>query len=188
GDSFYEVCKWIANTNINWDGYSLLNECNVAAMIQYQRLTVRNMTNALLPFLMDVLSEKCQEFLLAKAVECIDVKALYSLEADAIQDLVELNMHSSAHEELDWLIKSDLLELIRVKDRLRTSTIPFSILLHNEFELREIVELRYTVPPPLTVFDLISIAELRRKAEGSRFINRDHFLWAFDERGCGTCF
>lgn len=72
-----------------------------------------------------------------------------------------------------------------VTDRLTTSSMPFSLLLHNEFEMKEIVELRYTVPPPLTVFDLISIAELRRKAEGSRFINRDHFLWAFDERGCG---
>lgn len=158
GDSFYEVCKWIANTNINWDGYSLLNECNVAYMLmfynsnscaymkpfedyiargleiekspidddieeaikkakQYQRLMVDEYTFLLLEIFRDKLSEKCQEFLLAKAVECVDVKALYSLEADAILDLVELNMHSSAHEELDWLIKSDLMKLIRVKKK-----------------------------------------------------------------------
>lgn len=32
----------------------------------------------------------------------------------------------------------------------------------------------------------IEVAEVRRKAEGTRFINRDHFVWAFRESGYGT--
>ena len=158
---------------------------------------------------------KCQEFLIAKAVEIIDIETLYSLDAHSLSFIIEWpDSKRSPHEEFDSLLKFHLfnitlwrkrmvclfgwavfthsnicsflsvkfptiiiLFMFQVKENVDDATFPFTYLLVH---WNNIMPLRGH-------FDyFIEVAELRRKAEGTRFINRDHFMWAFRERGYGT--
>jgi hypothetical protein len=70
-----------------------------------------------------------------------------------------------------------ILFMFQVKDDVNDVLFPYAYLLLNVNNML-----------PLCGYcdDFIEVAELRRKAEGTRFINRDHFMWAFRERGYGT--
>ena len=52
---------------------------------------------------------KCQEFLIAKAVEIIDIETLYSLDAHSLSFIIQWpNSKRSPHEEFDSLLKFHL--------------------------------------------------------------------------------
>ncbi|XP_057546647.1 uncharacterized protein LOC130825435 [Amaranthus tricolor] len=123
---------------------------------------------------------KCQEFLIAKAVEIIDIETLYSLDAHSLSFIIQWpNSKRSPHEEFDSLLKFHLFNFTQwrkemVKNNVNGVLFPFSYLLMNWDNM---------LPLRGNFDDFIEVAELRRKAEGTRFINRDHFMWAFRERG-----
>ncbi|XP_057546653.1 uncharacterized protein LOC130825436 isoform X3 [Amaranthus tricolor] len=143
------------------------------------RLSVDQYTDLLIEMFTDR-DMKCQEFLIAKAVEIIDIETLYSLDAHSLSFIIEWpDSKRSPHEEFDSLLKFHLFNITlwrkrMVKENVDDATFPFVYLLvhwNNIMPLRGHFD------------DFIEVAELRRKAEGTRFINRDHFMWAFRERG-----
>ncbi|XP_057546645.1 uncharacterized protein LOC130825433 isoform X2 [Amaranthus tricolor] len=153
------------------------------------RLSVDQYTDLLIEMFTDR-DMKCQEFLIAKAVEIIDIETLYSLDAHSLSFIIEWqdsersfiewqDSEWSPHEEFDNLLKFYLFKIILWRKRMVKYNVngvffPFSYILVN---WNNIMPLRGHFD------DFIEVAELRRKAEGTRFINRDHFMWAFRERG-----
>ncbi|CAO2826295.1 unnamed protein product [Amaranthus hypochondriacus] len=147
------------------------------------RLSVDQYTDLLIEMFTDR-DMKCQEFLIAKAVEIIDIEALYSLDAHSLSFIESFMIEwqdskRSPHENFDSLLKFHLFKINlwrkeMVKDDVTDVLFPYAYLLLNVNNML-----------PLCGYcdDFIEVAEFRRKAEGTRFINRDHFMWAFRERG-----
>ncbi|KMS64530.1 hypothetical protein BVRB_019340 [Beta vulgaris subsp. vulgaris] len=149
-------------------------------------------------------SQEWLDLLLTKAVETIDI-ASYGLDASSIEDLMGIFTDCSAYEELYRVIEFNLLSILickktMVQSQAEKSVMPFDLLFKIEFlegpssngdyDSSKVAEYRRRAEEAsssVDICDLITVAELRRKAVGSRFITRDHFLWAFDQGGCGTC-
>ncbi|KAL2898149.1 hypothetical protein RDABS01_039931 [Bienertia sinuspersici] len=169
------------------------------------RLTVDQYTSLLIGMVRNE-SDECQDSVLAKALEKIDIKALDGLDDSSIEDLYGLHIDDSScsvHKMFYQHIELHLTRILRRKTWMVQweaicSVMPFFLLFNIQFlkgpsslgecDRSKIVEYRRRVEKShssVDLVDLIKVAELRRKAEGSRFIKRDHFLWAFDEIRCG---
>ncbi|KMT10418.1 hypothetical protein BVRB_5g115480 isoform A [Beta vulgaris subsp. vulgaris] len=167
----------------------------------FPRLTVDQYTCLLIEMARGE-SQEWLDLLLTKAVETIDI-ASYGLDASSIEDLMGIFTDCSAYEELYRDIEFNLLSIlickkVMVQREAQQSVMPFNLLFTIEFlegpsslgdfDSSKVAEYRCRdeeAASSVDIWDLIKVAELRRKAEGSRFITRDHFLWAFDQGGCG---
>ncbi|XP_057251202.1 uncharacterized protein LOC125497411 isoform X2 [Beta vulgaris subsp. vulgaris] len=167
----------------------------------FPRLTVDQYTCLLIEMVRGE-SQEWLDLLLTKAVETIDI-ASYGLDASSIEDLMGIFTDCSAYEELYRDIEFNLLSILickktMVQSQAEKSVMPFDLLFKIEFlegpssngdyDSSKVAEYRRRAEEAsssVDICDLITVAELRRKAEGSRFITRDHFLWAFDQGGCG---
>lgn len=165
----------------------------------FPRLTVDQYTCLLIEMVRGE-SQEWLDRLLTKAVETIDI-ASYGLDASSIEDLMGIFTDCSAYEDLNRVIEFNLLSILlckktMVQSEAVQSVMPFDLLFKIEFldgpdgdyDSSKVAEYRRRAVEASSSGDirgLITVAELRRKAEGSRFITRDHFLWAFDQGGCG---
>ncbi|KAL2898331.1 Festuclavine synthase II [Bienertia sinuspersici] len=121
-------------------------------------------------------SHERQDSPFAEALKKIDTETLYGLDDSLIKGFYDLPIDPdcSVHEELYHRIEVHLIRILihktsMVQNDARFSVVPFYLLFNIPF---------LKGPSSKGEFD-------PSKAEGSRFIKRDHFLRAFDELGSG---
>ncbi|KAL9237373.1 hypothetical protein vseg_011930 [Gypsophila vaccaria] len=138
---------------------------------------VDDYTRLMIMFVRDIVGY--EEKLIEKSLEMLDMDALNNLVEKLQLFSYEENLIPCSKDEFVHHFKYHLQDLFQyVKDRVKYKVVQVM------FPLMYLYYPRFLVIHP-RVYEIIEVAEIRRLALGSRFIRRNHLMWAFYECGYG---